>query len=124
MSTALGSVSLWNGASLVATLTRARLADLSLTSDQTAFRAPFGTRWHHTQARPRPALQELSGVISNPSLAAVQTALAAVTHLGVGAWRMPVMGASGPVIVVPVLGGQRITARFVIDPAAPWEPDP
>jgi len=124
MSTPLGHVSLWVGDSLVGTLTQARLGDLSVTSDLIAFRAPFGTKWHHAELRQVPTLQQVSGIVSSAALAAVQSALPNVTRLGMGAWRMPVQGAAGPVTIVPVLQGHRITAQFVIDLAAAWEADP
>lgn len=124
MSTPLGHVSLWVGASLVGALAQARLGDLSVTNDLLGFRAPFGARWHHAALQQLPTLQQVSGVASSASLPAIQAALPHVTRLGMGAWLMPVMGAAGPVTIVPVLQGYRITAEFVIDVAAPWEADP
>lgn len=124
MSTPLGHVSLWVAASLVGTLTQSRLGDLSVASDLLSFRAPFGTKWHHARLQQLPALQQVSGIVSSAALAVVQSALPNVTRLGMGVWRMPVRGAAGPVTIVPVLQGHRITAQFVIDLAAPWEADP
>jgi len=124
MSTPLGHVSLWVGASLAGTLTQARLGDLNVTSDLLAFRAPFGAKWHHAALQQLPTLQQVSGIASSATLSAIQAALPNVTRLGIGAWRVPVMGAAGPVTIVPVLHGHRITAEFVVDLAAPWEADP
>lgn len=124
MSTPLGSIALWAGATKVATLTQARLGELSITTDLMMFRAPFGTRWHRAGGRALPALQEVSGIVAPGSIAGLQAALPNITRLGIGAWRMPVRGAAGPISLVPALQGHRLTAHFVIDPKSPWEADP
>lgn len=125
MSTSLGSVAIFTGATLVATLTRARLGDLNLTSDREMFRAPFGTRWHQSGSGVQlPGVQQLDATVAPADLANVQAALPSVTHLGLGAWRVPVRGAAGPVTIVPDLQGHRLTASFVVDHAAAWVADP